>query len=100
MGHKGDKNCVHSSKVACEKARRIALGQCRSMLDEAHQCPHWGIDTVEGAAYCGHHLHSVYLATDRRRREKAKRDELNARIDAYIEWTKTFPGFWEHMPRN
>ena len=100
MAHKGDPHCIYSSKAACEKARRVAIGQCAAMLDEARQCELWGIDTVEGSAYCGQHLNSVYLAADRRRREDARRTEQNARIDAYIEWTKTFPGFLEHMPQN
>jgi hypothetical protein len=98
MGHKGDKNCVHSSKVACEKARRIAIGQCASMLDEARQCPHWGIDTVEGAAYCGQHLSAVYLAADKARREKTRRDEMFARIDAALAWHAEHPSVWDTMP--
>lgn len=98
MAHKGHPTCEFTSKVSCEKARRIAIGQCAAMIDETHECTHWGVDTVEGRAYCGQHLNSVYLAADRRRREETKKADLNARIDAYIEWTKTFPGFLEHMP--
>ena len=56
MAHKGHPVCEHSSKAACDKARKIAIGQCSAMLDELRQCPHWGIDRVDDRAYCGQHI--------------------------------------------
>ena len=84
MAHKGHPVCEHSSKAACDKARKIAIGQCSAMLDELRQCPHWGIDRVDDRAYCGQHIGSVYRAADEARRMLARRRQLNDLIDGYL----------------
>jgi uncharacterized protein (UPF0212 family) len=85
MAHKGHPTgCDFTSKAACEKARRIAIGQCVSMVAEDRQCIFWGIDKVDDRPYCGQHLNSVYLAADEARRNLARRTEINGRIDTYI----------------
>ena len=96
--------CPYRSKTACERARRGALGQCVSMISEDKQCKNLGVDAVEGRAFCGQHIMSVFLEADRRRRAQARADEMNARIDAYIaaapyreqatiEWWNSHPEF-------
>lgn len=84
MAHKGHPACEYTSKAACEKARRIAIGQCRAMLDEDRQCPHWGVDTVDGRSYCGQHIGSIFRAaieSERFAKERARVDHL---IDEYL----------------
>ena len=96
-GHKGDPNCEFTSKAACEKARRIAIGQCVSMIDEGHQCGHWGIDRVDDRAYCGQHLNSVYLAADNARREAARKEAMSRRIDEALAWHASHPSVWDRL---
>ena len=85
MSHKGHPTgCEFTSKAACEKARRVAIGQCSSMLDENRQCDHWGVDKVEDRPYCGQHLNSVAFATANAKLQQRIRDEVNSRIDAYL----------------
>jgi hypothetical protein len=86
-GHKGHPLCEYTSKAACEKARRIAIGQCRSMLDEDRQCPHWGIDTVEGRGYCGQHIGTIYREVHEANRAALERARVYNLIDSYL--TKT-----------
>lgn len=98
MAHKGHAVCEHSSKAACEKARRVALGQCSAMLDESRQCDHWGTDRVEERAYCGQHLRSVVMAADNARRTATARDAMNERIDRALAWHATHPSVWDPLP--
>jgi hypothetical protein len=98
VAHKGHSVCEFTSKAACEKARRVAIGQCSSMLDENRQCDHWGIGTVDGKGYCGQHLNSVHLAAIEARRAKIMRDESDARIDAALAWHSEHPSVHEPMP--
>lgn len=97
-GHKGHLVCEFSSKAACDKARRIAIGQCASMLDENRECPHWGIDKVNDKPYCGQHLNSVFLAADQARRDAARKAEIDGRIDQFLLWTGEHPSVWDRMP--
>lgn len=83
---------------ACGLATRIAIGQCVSMLDEDRQCDHWGVDRVEGKAYCGQHINSVYLAADKARRDAEQAAEIAARVDAFMAWTALHPSVWDRMP--
>ena len=69
---------------ACDKAARIAIGQCSAMIEETRQCPHWGVDKVDDRPYCGQHLPSIFRAADESKREQARRDELAGRVDAYL----------------
>ena len=98
MAHKGHLICDFTSKAACEKGRRIAIGQCSSMLDEDRQCPNWGVDRVEDRPYCGQHIASVYLAADKASREARRKAEMNARADAAIAWHAGHPSIWDVMP--
>jgi hypothetical protein len=82
--HKGHPTCEFNSKAACEKARRIAIGQCRAMLDENRQCPNWGIGEVDEKGYCGQHLPSIFRAADEARRVAAEKARVDALIDAYL----------------
>jgi hypothetical protein len=91
VSHKGHPVCEYSSKAACEKARRITIGQCRAMLDEDRQCPNWGIDTLDGRGYCGQHLPGLFRAADEARRLAAIRDAMNERIDAFMVKTGQTP---------
>jgi len=91
MSHKGHPVCEFTSKAACEKARRIVIGQCVSMLDEDRQCPNWGTDTVDGRGYCGQHIGTIYRTADEARRRQERRDEVNARIDTYLAGTGQVP---------
>lgn len=84
MAHKGHPNCEYKSKAACDKARRIAIGQCVAMIDESRQCPHWGVDKVEDRPYCGQHIGTVYRAADEAVRTAARRQAMNERIDAFM----------------
>jgi len=84
VAHKNHPTCVFTTKAACEKARRVAIGQCSSMLDEDRQCGHWGVDTVEERPYCGQHIASVVLTADKTRRERLRREAMNAAADAWI----------------
>jgi hypothetical protein len=83
---------------ACDKAARIAIGQCVSMIDEDRQCSNWGVDRVDDRAYCGQHLRAVFLAADTERRETARKADVMARIDAYMAWTAAHPSISEPMP--
>lgn len=87
MAHKGHPECIHSSKAACEKARREAIGQCRSMLAEDRQCPNWGTDTVDGKGYCGQHLGAVFRAAIESERFARERARVNDLIDSYLHKT-------------
>jgi hypothetical protein len=91
MSHKGHPTCEFNSKAACEKARRTAIGQCVSMIEETRQCPHWGVDQVEGRAYCGQHLGSVFRAADEAKRTAATRAAMIERIDAFMVKTGQVP---------
>lgn len=86
-GHKGHPDCEYTSRAACERARRIAIGQCVSMLDENRQCPNWGVDTVDGRGYCGQHVGTVYRVADERRRAATAKEAMDARIDDYLSRT-------------
>lgn len=98
QGHKGHPICEYGSKAACDRAARIAMGQCSSMLGEDRQCPHWGLDKVDDRPYCGQHLTAVYLAADKRRREVAIREAQDARIDRFIAWRKDHASVWDLPP--
>jgi hypothetical protein len=91
VSHKGHPTCEHNSKAACDKARRVAIGQCVSMLDENRQCPHWGIDRVDDKPYCGQHINSVYLAAAQARLDADLRAAVTGRIDAYLDKTGQVP---------
>ncbi len=90
-GHKGHPVCDYTSKAACEKARRIAIGQCVAMLDEMRQCPHWGTDTVDGRGYCGQHINSVYHAAFLAHRVAETKAQLDAVVDRYLKQTGQTP---------
>jgi hypothetical protein len=98
VAHKNHPVCEHTSKAACERARRVAIGQCSSMIDEARQCPHWGVDTVDGKGYCGQHVNSVYLAADRAKRDVARKAEMDGRIDRALQWHALHPSIHDPMP--
>lgn len=87
MAHKNHPTCEYTSKSACEKARRIAIGQCVSMISEEKQCPHWGTDTVDGRGYCGQHIGSVYRAADEASRAAQRKTRVDLLIDTYLEKT-------------
>ena len=99
MAHKSHPICDHNSKAACDKARRVAIGPCASMIAEDKPCPHWGIDKVNDKPYCGQHMNSVFLAADQARRDAARKAEIDARIDQFLLWTSAHPSVWEAMPR-
>lgn len=84
---------------ACDKAARVALGQCISMIEEDRQCANWGIDKVSDRPYCGQHLHSVFLAADAARREAVRKADINSRIDAYMAWVALHPSVNDPMPK-
>lgn len=98
MAHKGHPICEYTSKAACEKARRIAIGQCISMLDEDRQCPNWGTDTVDGKGYCGQHIGTVYRAADEAARRALEKARVNALIDRSLAWHAEHPSVWDQMP--
>lgn len=98
MAHKGHSICEFSSKATCDKAARIAIGQCTSMIEEDRQCDHWGIDKVEGRPYCGVHIATVYLAADRAKRDREYRAAMDARIDRALLWHREHPSIHDHMP--
>lgn len=98
MSHKGHPTCEWTSKAACDKAARIAIGQCVSMIEEDRQCAHWGIGKVDDRPYCGQHLNSVFLAADQAARAAARAADINRRIDIYLAWTALHPSFSERMP--
>jgi hypothetical protein len=97
-GHKGHPDCEFTSKAACDKAIRVAIGQCSSMISEEKQCPNWGVDRVEDRAYCGQHIRTVYLAADNARRDAIRRDAMNSRIDRSLAWHREHPSVWDLMP--
>ncbi len=68
------------------------------MVDETKQCPHWGVDRVEDRAYCGQHINSVYLATDRALRAARTKTEQETRIDAALAWHAQHPSVWDLLP--
>jgi hypothetical protein len=98
VAHKNHPTCEFTSKAACEKARRIAIGQCVAMLDEDHQCSHWGTDTVDGRGYCGQHIGTVVRAADEAVRSATKKAEMNQRIDRALKWHEQHPSVWDRMP--
>lgn len=98
MAHKGHPVCEFTSKAACEKARRIAIGQCSAMLEETRQCPNWGVDRVDDRAYCGQHIGTVYRVADEARRTAEKREAMNARIDRALAFHRDHPSVWDRMP--
>lgn len=98
MAHKGHLVCEHNSKAACDKARRIAIGQCSTMVAEDKPCPHWGIDKVNDRPYCGLHVRAIFLAADAARRQDEYRKLLTARIDRSLLWHRLHPSVWDRMP--
>lgn len=95
MAHKNHPVCEFTSKATCDKAARIAIGQCSAMIDEDRPCAHWGIGTVEDKPYCGQHLNGVFLAADKAKREIARKAEVDARIDAYMARRRDHPSVWD-----
>lgn len=98
MAHVGHSVCVHTSKAACDKAQRVAMGQCASMIAEDRQCANWGLGRVENRPYCGQHLNSVYLAADEARRTATYHEAMNARIDRALLWHREHPSIHDRMP--
>lgn len=98
MAHKGHPGCPFTSKAKCEAARREAIGHCIAMLDENRQCPNWGTDTVDGRAYCGQHIRTVYLAANDAKRRAVAKAELDRMIDEALEWRRRHPSVWDPLP--
>lgn len=84
---------------ACDKAARVAIGQCVSMIAEDRQCGNWGIDKVNDRPYCGQHLNSVFLAADAARREAARKEDIDQRVDTYMAWVALHPSVNDPMPK-
>lgn len=99
MAHKSHPACVFTSKAACERARRAALGPCREMIDEDKSCKNLGTDEYDGKAYCGQHLNSAVLAADRVNREAKVRADRDGRADTFLAWVADHPSVWDMPPR-
>lgn len=97
----GGEACPHLTKKACDQARKEALGKCVAMTGdrEPEPCRNWAVDRYDGRGFCGQHYASAVNRGIRAAREAAKRAELDARIDAFIAWTKDHPSVWDAMPR-
>jgi hypothetical protein len=94
--------CEHSTKKACDLARKIALGQCSEMIEakgEPYPCAHWAVEKVGERGYCGQHIASVIRAEDERQRKTRLRAELDGRIDDYMAWRKAHPSVHSRMSR-
>lgn len=84
MAHKGHPKCEFTSKAACESARREAMGRCSAMTEKMTDCTNWGVDHVNGKAYCGQHLASMALREDEARRQRERTAALDASVAAYL----------------
>jgi len=87
------------TKKALLEAFRAEMGKCSSLLDEDRACPHWGVEKVDGRAYCGQHVGSVYRAADEARRDAARKSASLALIDRALAWHAAHPSVHEPMPR-
>lgn len=61
---------------------------------EPRECSNWAV-AEEG--WCGQHYASKIEGERRAERIAIKRDAMNARADAYIEWTRDHPSVHERM---
>lgn len=70
--------------ATCEKAQKVAMGQCVALTEKETQCTNWAVGRVNDRPHCGQHYASV-MEKDRRARIAAERAEtLNRTIDAYL----------------
>jgi hypothetical protein len=97
MSHKGHPDCPHPTKAACERARRIELGQCQETTGdrEPTPCRHWAVEIIGDRRVCGQHARSVAIRVDIERRRAAKRADLDRRLDEYVAWTAEHPSVWD-----
>jgi pyridoxal/pyridoxine/pyridoxamine kinase len=100
MAHKGHPICPHTSKAACEQARREELGKCTEMTADQKnptQCARWANSLVNGRGLCDMHAGTILARELAERQDRERMEAVNARIDQYIEWTKTHPHVWDTM---
>lgn len=86
------------TKKALLEAFRAEMGKCSAMIEEDKPCEHWGVDRVDGKAYCGQHINSVYLAADVAQRKAIEKAEWRRREDRYIAWRSEHPSVWDASP--
>jgi hypothetical protein len=82
------RTCEHSTKKACDAARREVLGRCVELIASdksgSTSCRNWAVDRVNGKAVCGQHYLSIWTR-DREAAERARqRAVLDASIDSFI----------------
>lgn len=97
MAHKGHPRCPHTSKAACEKARRTALGPCKALVGDKdpQPCNHLAVDED---GYCGTHLDVLVRkleGTWMERRLAEKRAELDRRITEFLAFSADHPSVWD-----
>ena len=97
MPHKNHLDCIYSSKAACDRARQEAMGRCQAMTGdrEPSPCDNWAIDEIDGQKVCGQHANALAQRVDRERRLRAKREDLERRIDAHLAWVREHPHVWD-----
>lgn len=104
MAHKGHPACSHTTKAACDKAQREALGRCTELVagkrknDEPHECQNWARSLVEGRPFCDTHAGAILERELAHARLKARMASVREKIDAYIagqqaRWQETLD--WE-----
>lgn len=86
----GHPECPHASWAACDKAAKVAWGQCKAIVGEKEPepCSRWAVST-EG--WCWQHYVSEKDRVIREDRIAIARAEQAARIDEYIAWVADHP---------
>lgn len=88
-----------SNWAECDYRAKEARGRCASLTDAETPCKNWATDDYDGLGYCGSHFASRVNAAVKAKKEAARMAEVNARIDAYMAWTKEHPSVWDSMTR-
>jgi len=93
--------CPHKTQAACERARRVAIGQCVAMVSRKgtgpSPCVNWGVDRVNDRPYCGQHLNSILLEADRTGRLARREAKVQGRINLFLAWTAEHPSVHDRM---
>jgi hypothetical protein len=85
-----------TSWAECDSCEARRYGRCRWLVGkkEPEQCSHWATGP-EGT--CGQHYAFERDRAIKAERIAIEREAMNARADAYIEWTRTHPSIFDRM---
>lgn len=84
-----------TSWADCDDRAREAYGRCSALTKEGHECTKWATDEIGDRRYCDQHATSIVAAEIAAHRREKRQAELDARITAFLEWTRLHPSVWD-----